>query len=95
MEKQRTQLVQNHKDGCPWKTRQCDGALLISRPSVYPQLRHLTYFEDSIYHIPLQAPLTTIREIKARAILLDSVMQGVAIKHPLVSHYCYTLSYSV
>ncbi|KAI0705782.1 C3HC zinc finger-like-domain-containing protein [Cerioporus squamosus] len=62
VEKQRAQLVENHKDGCPWKTRQCD---------------------DAIYHIPLQAPLTTIREIKARAILLDSVMQGVTIKHPL------------
>ncbi|RPD75284.1 zf-C3HC-domain-containing protein [Lentinus tigrinus ALCF2SS1-7] len=62
VEKQRAQLVENHKDGCPWKTRQCD---------------------DSIYHIPLQPPLTTIREIKARAILLDAVMQGVAIKHPL------------
>ncbi len=49
------------------------------------QLGDLTLLIDSIYHIPLQAPLTTIREIKARAILLDSVMQGVAIKHPLVS----------
>ncbi|TFK84267.1 zf-C3HC-domain-containing protein [Polyporus arcularius HHB13444] len=71
VEKQRAQLVHNHKDGCPWKTRQCD---------------------DSIYHIPLQAPLTTIREIKARAILLDSVMQGVAIKHPLTAAQVQSLT---
>ncbi|CDO74994.1 hypothetical protein BN946_scf184945.g66 [Trametes cinnabarina] len=63
VEKQRMQLVQAHKDGCPWKTRQCD---------------------DSIYHVPLQAPLATIRDIKSRAIVLDTVMQGVEIKHPLV-----------
>ena len=40
---------------------------------------------DSIYRIPLQAPLSTIREIKSRAALLDTVMTGVEIKHPLVS----------
>ncbi|KAI1797254.1 zf-C3HC-domain-containing protein [Ganoderma leucocontextum] len=64
VEKQRVQLVDAHKDGCPWKTRQCD---------------------DSIYHIPLQAPLPTIREIKSRAMLLEMVMKGVEIKHPLIS----------
>ncbi len=25
VEKQRVQLVDMHKDGCPWKTGQCDG----------------------------------------------------------------------
>jgi hypothetical protein len=25
VEKQRIQLVDMHKDGCPWKKRQCDG----------------------------------------------------------------------
>ncbi|KAI9057252.1 zf-C3HC-domain-containing protein [Trametes sanguinea] len=64
VEKQRVQLVEAHKDGCPWKTRQCD---------------------DSIYHVPLQAPLATIRDIKSRAIVLDTVMQGVEIKHPLTA----------
>ncbi|KAI0661604.1 zf-C3HC-domain-containing protein [Cubamyces menziesii] len=64
VEKQRAQLVEAHKDGCPWKTRQCD---------------------DSIYHIPLQAPLATIRDVKSRAVVLDSVMQGVEIKHPLTT----------
>ncbi|KAI9000613.1 zf-C3HC-domain-containing protein [Trametes punicea] len=64
VEKQRAQLVEAHKDGCPWKTRQCD---------------------DSIYHVPLQAPLATIRDIKTRAIALDTVIQGVQIKHPLTA----------
>lgn len=40
---------------------------------------------DSIYHVPLQAPLATIRDIKSRAVILDTVMSGVEIKHPLVS----------
>ncbi|KAI0635796.1 zf-C3HC-domain-containing protein [Trametes polyzona] len=64
VEKQRVQLVEAHKEGCPWKTRQC---------------------EDSIYHVPLQAPLATIRDIKSRAIILDTVMTGVEIKHPLTT----------
>ncbi|KAI0671486.1 zf-C3HC-domain-containing protein [Trametes maxima] len=64
VEKQRVQLVDAHKEGCPWKTRQC---------------------EDSIYHVPLQAPLATIRDIKTRAAALDTVMQGVEIKHPLTA----------
>ncbi|TFY67687.1 hypothetical protein EVJ58_g1455 [Rhodofomes roseus] len=64
VEKQRAQLVDMHKDGCPWKTRQCDG---------------------SIYRIPLQAPLAMAREIKSRAAALDTVMQGVEIKHPMTS----------
>ncbi|KAI0749439.1 C3HC zinc finger-like-domain-containing protein [Daedaleopsis nitida] len=71
VEKQRAQLVGAHKDGCPWKTRQCD---------------------DSIYRIPLQAPLTTIREIKSRAILLDAVMGGVEIKHPLTAAQVQSLT---
>ncbi|KAI0787850.1 C3HC zinc finger-like-domain-containing protein [Fomes fomentarius] len=71
VEKQRAQLVGAHKDGCPWKTRQCD---------------------DSIYCIPLQAPLSTIREIKSRAILLDAVMKGVEIKHPLTAAQVQSLT---
>ncbi|KAH9856576.1 zf-C3HC-domain-containing protein [Lenzites betulinus] len=64
VEKQRIQLVEAHKDGCPWKTRQC---------------------EDSIYHVPLQAPLATIRDIKSRAVILDTVMSGVEVRHPLTT----------
>ncbi|KAI0775329.1 zf-C3HC-domain-containing protein [Trametes elegans] len=41
--------------------------------------------DDSIYHVPLQTPLATIREIKTRAVLLDTVMSEVEIKHPLTA----------
>lgn len=30
-EKQRVSMVEMHKDGCPWKTRQCDGECCLSR----------------------------------------------------------------
>ncbi|KAI0649379.1 zf-C3HC-domain-containing protein [Trametes meyenii] len=70
VEKQRVQLVDAHKEGCPWKTRQC---------------------EDSIYHVPLQAPLATIRDIKTRATALDTVMHGVEIKHPLTATQVHSM----
>ncbi|KAI6102159.1 hypothetical protein F5141DRAFT_1217742 [Pisolithus sp. B1] len=31
VEKQRNSLVEMHKEGCPWKTKQCDGVLRVSR----------------------------------------------------------------
>ncbi|GJE94783.1 zf-C3HC-domain-containing protein [Phanerochaete sordida] len=62
VEKMRTNLVAMHKDGCPWKSKQC---------------------EDSIYRVPLQTPLATTRELKARAAKLDVVIKDVQIKHPL------------
>ncbi|EIW57429.1 zf-C3HC-domain-containing protein [Trametes versicolor FP-101664 SS1] len=70
VEKQRVQLIEAHKEGCPWKTRQCD---------------------DSIYHVPLQAPLATIRDIKSRAVILDTVMSGVEIKHPLTAAQIHSI----
>ncbi|EPQ54354.1 zf-C3HC-domain-containing protein [Gloeophyllum trabeum ATCC 11539] len=64
VEKQRIGLVQNHKDGCPWKTRQSD---------------------DGVYRIPLRSPAAMARDLKARAIQLDPLLQGVQIKHPVTS----------
>ncbi|KDQ24648.1 hypothetical protein PLEOSDRAFT_1078711 [Pleurotus ostreatus PC15] len=71
VEKQRNQLVQSHKDGCPWKTRQCD---------------------DSIYRIQLKPPATTVQELKSSALGLETVLQGVEIKHPLVRILSHTWS---
>lgn len=79
VEKQRAQLVDMHKDGCPWRTRQCDG--MFKNHVVLPEL---ILVSDSIYRIPLQAPIAMTREIKARATALDTVMQEVEIKHPMV-----------
>lgn len=56
----------------------------VRTPFAYVALCVLRHSTDSIYCIPIQAPLSTIREIKSRAILLDAVMKGVEIKHPLV-----------
>lgn len=81
VEKQRVQLIEAHKEGCPWKTRQCDGASVAAPRAT----RSDNVSIDSIYHVPLQAPLATIRDIKSRAVILDTVMSGVEIKHPLVS----------
>ncbi|CAA7267088.1 unnamed protein product [Cyclocybe aegerita] len=62
IEKQRVSLVETHKNGCPWKTRQCD---------------------DSIYCIPLQSSGMTIRNINSRAVIMNSVVQDILVKHPL------------
>ncbi|KAF5392201.1 hypothetical protein D9757_001412 [Collybiopsis confluens] len=64
IDKQRLSLVQAHKSGCPWRTRQCD---------------------DSIYRIPLQSPATIVQNIRLNAVILDSVLQGVEVKHPLTT----------
>ncbi|KAG9224840.1 hypothetical protein CCMSSC00406_0002009 [Pleurotus cornucopiae] len=74
VEKQRNQLVQSHKDGCPWKTRQCD---------------------DSIYRIQLKPPATTVQGLKSSALGLETVLQGVEIKHPLTSAQLSTLKSTV
>ncbi|KAI9439918.1 zf-C3HC-domain-containing protein [Lactarius indigo] len=64
VEKQRIQLVDMHKDGCPWKKRQCDA---------------------DVYRIPLSSPAAMAKEIKTRARSLESILEGVEIKHPLSS----------
>ncbi|KAI0058669.1 zf-C3HC-domain-containing protein [Artomyces pyxidatus] len=64
VEKQRLQLVEMHKDGCPWKTRQCD---------------------PDVYRIPLSSPAAMARETKSRALMLESVLEDVQVKHPLTS----------
>ncbi|KAI0267747.1 C3HC zinc finger-like-domain-containing protein [Gloeopeniophorella convolvens] len=64
VEKQRVQLVEMHKDGCPWKKRQCDA---------------------DVYRIQLASPAGMAKEIKARAFTLESVLEGVEVKHPLSS----------
>lgn len=79
VEKQRTSLVEAHKHGCPWKTRQCDR-----------EFHHVDFFlaltqnEASIYRIPLQHPTATVKGLKAVAIFLPELLKDVIIKHPLV-----------
>jgi hypothetical protein len=81
VEKQRIQLVNMHKDGCPWKKRQCDGG------SAHPEWRS-TGVSDlcsaDVYRIPLSTSAVMAKEIKTRARSLESVLEGIEIKHPLV-----------
>lgn len=60
-----------------------DNATVCLRTSYYC-IELINFVSDSIYRIPLQAPIFMAREIKARAAALDTVMQEVEIKHPMV-----------
>jgi hypothetical protein len=81
VEKQRGQLVTMHKDGCPWKTQQCDGTV-HSLPQLLDgsDVSHL----DSVYRLPVQSPSAAAKEIKSRALGLEPVLEEVQVKHPLV-----------
>ena len=82
VEKQRVSLVDMHKDGCPWKSKQCEGK---SFHSVFSRAATvLILSQDSIYCVPLQTPSATSKELKSRALKLDLVLKDVQIKHPLV-----------
>ena len=76
-----------HKDGCPWKTKQCDGAwfrrFVASTGNDVPA--------DSVYHIPLHSPTVMARDIKANASDLEPAMTDVEIKHPLVSRHIHRI----
>ncbi|EAU85305.1 hypothetical protein CC1G_07575 [Coprinopsis cinerea okayama7 len=74
LEKQRQGLVDNHKNGCPWRTRQCD---------------------PGIYCIPLTSPSNTVKEVKSNALVLNPLMEGVVIKHPLTPNQLNSLKKTV
>lgn len=82
VEKQRIQLVDMHKDGCPWKKRQCGGRF-ASRGHVRQFLTPSFLLAD-VYRIPLSSSAVMAKEIKTRARSLEPVLEGVEIKHPLV-----------
>lgn len=81
VEKQRIQLVDMHKDGCPWKKRQCDGR--VTHPK-WPPIGVSDHFLADVYRIPLASSAVMAKEIKTRARSLESVLEGVEIKQPLV-----------
>ncbi|TDL21155.1 hypothetical protein BD410DRAFT_804562 [Rickenella mellea] len=70
LEKQKASMIDMHKDGCPWKVRQCYCTDIVLA---------------TIYCIPLKPPSSLAKDIKARALELDAVMDGVEIRHPLTS----------
>ncbi|KAL4063555.1 C3HC zinc finger-like-domain-containing protein [Scleroderma yunnanense] len=63
IEKQRTSLVQMHKDGCPWKTRQCDASIYrvpLQSPSTTARGLSATAMslEPIVANIAIKHPLT-------------------------------------
>lgn len=85
VEKQRISLVDTHKCGCPWRSRQCDSKLnVLFFESILDSIKLITPSLASIYRIPLQSPAATVRGVKAVAISLEESMKDVSIKHPLV-----------
>lgn len=38
----------------------------------------------SVYRLPVKSPAATTKEVKARALDLDPILQDVQVKHPLV-----------
>ena len=82
-EKQLIELVDMHKDGCPWKKRQCDGRFCCTL-RLYLHIYPTDTFLADVYRIPLSSPAGMAKEIKARARSLESILDGVEIKHPLV-----------
>ena len=42
---------------------------------------------DSVYHLPVQSPSATTKEIKSRALHLQPVLEDVQVKHPLVRNF--------
>ena len=80
VEKQKGQLVSMHKNGCPWKTQQCDGEGNLTEILAASDVSPL----DSVYRLPVQSPSATAKEVKTRALDLQPVLEEVQVKHPLV-----------
>jgi hypothetical protein len=80
VEKQSIQVVDMHKDGRPWKTRQCDGRFCRTL-----SLHFADPFLADVYRIPLSSPAAMAKEVNTRARSLGSILEGVEIKHPLAS----------
>ncbi|KAF8525764.1 C3HC zinc finger-like-domain-containing protein [Hysterangium stoloniferum] len=71
VEKQAQSLVDMHKEGCPWRARQCD---------------------PLVYRIPLQSPVNMAKQVKAHAMELGSIMEGINLRHPLTSNQVQSFS---
>ncbi|KAG6844226.1 hypothetical protein H0H87_008674 [Tephrocybe sp. NHM501043] len=64
LEKQRSSLVDAHKDGCPWKTRQCDSTIycipLLSPATMVKDIKiNATVLEPLLRNIQIKHPLAS------------------------------------
>ncbi|KAG6330930.1 hypothetical protein ID866_8157 [Astraeus odoratus] len=76
VEKQRVSLVEMHKDGCPWKTRQCDASIyrvpMKSPSTTASDLRTAAIaLEDIVSNVAIKHPLTPSQ--------LDSLRTAVSV----------------
>ncbi|KAJ7052595.1 C3HC zinc finger-like-domain-containing protein [Mycena amicta] len=82
VEKQRTSLVQSHKDGCPWKTRQCDASIYcvpLQAPSAMVRdLKNNALILDPILRqIQVQHPLSANQLAFLRSTVHDFKMPNL------------------
>ncbi|KAF9223502.1 zf-C3HC-domain-containing protein [Gyrodon lividus] len=95
VEKQRISLVEMHKDGCPWKTRQCDPSIyrvpLQSPAAMVRELRAtVLLLEPMIGNIAIKHPLTPSQLSSLHSVLSaatpedDSAMAVDEIAQPTV-----------
>jgi hypothetical protein len=83
VEKQRIQLVDVHKDGCRGKSGSAMvGSAVLCRSSCF-----VDPFLADVYRIPLSSPAAMAKEIVTRARSLESVQEGVEIRHLLVRRF--------
>jgi hypothetical protein len=82
VEKQRGQMITQHKNLCPWRDRQCDCMCCPLLVLVCIADGHILV---SIYTVQIKAPGVLARELKARSLALDPLLKDVNIQHPLVS----------
>jgi hypothetical protein len=80
VQKQRSNMVTMHKDGCPWGRKQCDGMCFVW--PLYKGVEH--YFVATLYTIPMSPRLEMTRNIVKAANRCRPHLHGVKIQSPLV-----------
>lgn len=81
LERQRLKLTEMHREHCPWRTNPCDRMFILSTRVSYS----ITLDAASIYRVPLKFPVNMAKEVKSRALELESLLSDIEIRHPLVS----------
>ncbi|KIJ14254.1 hypothetical protein PAXINDRAFT_169869 [Paxillus involutus ATCC 200175] len=81
VEKQRISLVDMHKDGCPWKTRQCDSSIyrvpLQSPAAMVRELRATALLlEPMVANVVIKHPLTASQLSSFRSVLSTASPEG-------------------
>ncbi|KAF7976599.1 hypothetical protein HWV62_2258 [Athelia sp. TMB] len=89
-EKQRLSLVEQHKDGCPWKTRQCDPSIYripLQAPAAMAKDIKLnaTKLENVLLEVEVKHPLTMAQVASLRATISSVTLPGRSISEEELS----------